>query len=231
MTSDQQDSTLAVSPMGEIERLSEVQPLAARVFDVLRELLASGKFQPGDRLNVVHLAQQMNVSRGPIREALQGLASEGLVDLIPRRGAFVPRLGADDLRELYEVRIALESAAAGLAARRRSESDIVTLRNCLNQTQAILKSGSAVPYPIDQDLHRQIVMAAHNTILMEHTVAVHRRVRLARALSGYDADRAVKAFEEHVAVIDAIAREDHIGATEAMRVHLGQSLDHVKSVL
>ncbi|MGH3648121.1 MAG: GntR family transcriptional regulator, partial [Micromonosporaceae bacterium] len=82
--------------------------LASQTVDALRELVLTGELPPGSRVNEVAVAQQLGISRGPLREAIRHLASEGLLELSPNRGAVVPAAGADDVRAMFELRTALE---------------------------------------------------------------------------------------------------------------------------
>jgi DNA-binding GntR family transcriptional regulator len=88
----------------------------------LRQRILHGEVRPGERLNEVEIAGELGVSRGPIREALQRLASDGLVELQARRGAFMRRLGPAEVRDLFEVRLALETTVARLAAQRATDA-------------------------------------------------------------------------------------------------------------
>src|SRR5687768_14394506 len=90
----------------------------AQTEGILREWIISGRFDAGERLNEVDLARELGISRGHLREALQRLAAQGLVTLISNRGAFVKNFGPKEILDLYELRIALEETAAGLAAER-----------------------------------------------------------------------------------------------------------------
>lgn len=204
--------------------------LGERTLEVLRDLVVDGHFTPGERLNEVEIANSLGVSRGPVREALQRLASQGLLKLVPRRGSFVPEFTLAELTHLYEVRLALESMAARLAAGRRSDTDVAGLRALLERTGEILASDERVPYPVDLDFHRGILELAGNPRLLAHTEQVHLQLRLARSRSGYQPGRAKQAYREHLAIIEAIAGGDPQQAEEAMRSHLGRSLASVQSL-
>ena len=198
--------------------------LRQQALDELRRSVLSGRFQPGERLNEVEIAASLGVSRGPVREALQYLGSEGLISLVAHRGAFVPTFTAKRLGQLYEVRIALEGMAARIAAERGSTADIDDLRLTLEETVRALNALDDVPYPSDLDFHRRIISISGNPELLGHTEKVHLQLTLARSRSGYQPQRARRAYQEHVLVFEALVDRDADAAEGAMREHLESSL-------
>src|SRR6185312_12097300 len=116
----------------EIERIGH--SYADQAEAALRDQILSGHRAPGDRLNEVEIAAELGVSRGPLREAMQRLARDGLVVVQPHRGSYVRNLEPDEIVELYDVRIALECAAARLAAERRTDADVTALKGLLDTT-------------------------------------------------------------------------------------------------
>lgn len=214
-------STIPSRPIVRAKRLNDL------AYEFLRELVISGTLAPGERVNEMEIAASLGISRGPVREAVQRLASEGLLDFVPHRGAFVPTLSALRISHLYEVRAAVECAAARWAALRRTPDNLAAMEGTLEQADAILNSGAEVPYPIDLDLHREIVGAAANPILLAHAENVHLQLTFARSSSGYQPSRARDAHAEHRLIIHAIANRDGEGAEWGMRNHLEQSLSSV----
>ena len=118
-------------------------PLSDVVADKLRHGIASGRYKPGERLVEERLAAELGVSRNPVREAIRSLASEGLIEVTPRRGAVVMSLDRDDAWEMIEVRAALEGLNARLAARRRPAHLIDQLKAVLEQGRAMAASAGA----------------------------------------------------------------------------------------
>lgn len=199
--------------------------LRQRTLDELRRSVLSGRFQPGERLNEIEIAAALGVSRGPVREALQCLGSEGLISLVAHRGAFVSTFTAVRLGQLYQVRIALECMAARIAAVRGSAADIDGLRLTLEETAGALNAFGDVPYPSDLDFHRRIISISGNPELLSHTEKVHLQLTLARSRSGYQPERrARRAYQEHVRVLEALADGDPNAAERAMGEHLESSL-------
>lgn len=195
----------------------------------LRTQILEGAVAGGQRVNEVTLAQQLGLSRGPIREAVKQLASEGLLELQPKRGAFVRSFSARELVDLYAVRTTLEVLAARLAAEKRTTQQLAALRTSITQAQQQLAAGA--PYPLDRDLHRLVVEAADNPPLAWMLSLVNQQIQLGRARSAYERDRARAASSEHVPILRAIEAQDGDAAASAMKRHLENSLHRVSGLL
>jgi DNA-binding GntR family transcriptional regulator len=212
--------------------MEQVPGLAARALDVIRESILSNQFRPDERLNEVELAEGLGISRAPLREALNRLASEGLVVIIPRRGAFVRSFKAAELTSMYEVREVIEAKAAALAAMRASKQDVNGLRELLDRTNEVLHSGPNMAYPAGKlDLHNRILELSGNPYVQKYGHELHNHVQMARSRSGREPERALHAYDEHCELVDAIAAGDPDTAADTMRRHLRKSLTNVTEVL
>lgn len=189
-----------------------------QVYRRLRGLLLEGGYEPGERLNEVTLAERLEVSRGPIREALERLAQEGLVVRVPRRGTFVRRYGRHEVRELMELRRVLESAAGRLAAERATAEELEAMRGLQEAADAVIRGGSG--YPPDKDFHQAVVRLAGNRELERATGLVYDQLRLARSLSAQTPGRARQAWREHAAILRALLARDDAAAEAAVVAHL-----------
>jgi DNA-binding GntR family transcriptional regulator len=198
---------------------------------LLRSQIISGQRLPGERLNEVEIANELGVSRGPVREAMQRLARDGLVQIQSHRGAFVRALNPDEVRELFEVRAALECVAAAYAAERASDEDIARICGLLDEVTEAIRDEQAPHYPDRLDLHDLIVQAAGNEALARTVRQVNQELRLARAQSGFRSDRARQAYDEHAAVVEAIRARDAKAAHACMERHLKSALEHTLTVL
>jgi DNA-binding GntR family transcriptional regulator len=203
---------------------------ADRSVAVLRAMILDGRLSPGARLNEVHLSQALGISRGPLREALRRLSSQGLIDIVPHRGAFVSSFSSRQLQELYELRIALECHAARLVAEREDRSGVEELAAELDGAARLLDQEDR-PYPPDQDFHGTLLRLADNTELLEAAAAVTARISLARSKSASQPARARAALEEHRNVLAALSAGDADGATRLLRAHLMASLENAVSLL
>ena len=206
-----------------------VDTFSVRAVVVLRDMVLTGKLRAGERLNEVELANALGISRGPLREAIQRLRSEGLLTMVSHRGAFVRSFSDDELRQLYEVRIALETHAVRLAVRENSSSGIRDLRDLLVATKEAMVTGPA--YPRDLDFHRKLVALTGNQALIDATTDVHRKIDLARSRSAYRAARARDAFAEHEKIVYHMANGRAETAAKVLTKHLLSSLESALAIL
>ena len=201
-----------------------------RVERALRDRILHGEVAPGERLNEVEIAGELGVSRGPIREALQRLASDGLVELQAHRGAFVRRLGPAEVRDLFEVRMALETTAARLAAQRATDAQLADL-DALVHAGAEPIGHADVRFQGARDLHARLAEATANPALAAHLTLVNQELRLLRTRSGEVPARAEHAVAEHAAIVAAVRAGDADGAAAAMEAHLRSALTHALSAM
>ncbi|WP_210492882.1 GntR family transcriptional regulator [Patulibacter sp. SYSU D01012] len=201
---------------------------ADQVERTLREQILRGHFPSGGRLNEVEISTELGVSRGPVREAMQRLARDGLVELQAHRGAFVRALTPGEVRDLFEVRTALESTVARLAAERATDED----RERLRALRDAGPRGDDLSVPADErfqgarDVHALLALAAGNEALAAHVALVNQELQLLRTQSGEVPDRAHHAVEEHDELVDAVLAGDGERAADAMEAHLRHALDH-----
>jgi len=198
------------------------QSYQARAAEQLRRWILDGTLAPGSRLNEVALAHDLGISRGPLREALQRVAAQGLVEVVRHRGTFVRTFRPDQVTNLYEVRIALERAVVARLARLRSAAAVAELTELLDRTAAV-RGNNGGRYPDDLDFHAALAELAGNPDLAGTLRIVNTQLALARGISGSDRDRADAALAEHRTVAAAIAAGDEAAAEAAMRVHLERS--------
>ncbi len=192
--------------------------ITEQVYQAIRSLLLAGGHRPGSRLSEAGLAERLEVSRGPVREALERLAQEGLVVRVPRRGSFVRRYEASDVIELMELRCVLEAAAARLAVRRASDADLAAMEQLLQAANQVIQSGRG--YPPDKDFHQALARLAGNRALERSAGLVYDQLRLARALAVQRPGRAREAWTEHAAILRALLARDEDAAEAAVTRHL-----------
>jgi DNA-binding GntR family transcriptional regulator len=207
----------AVSPAAPLENLT----LWQRVHERLREQILSGELEPGAELAEVALSEQLGVSRGPIREALGRLASEGLVTVRPRRGAVVRSLSADEFLELYQVREALEAMAAKLAVPRLSARDFDEL-HALNEAMARHAEAGEVASFFEANIafHGRLLEVCGNGKLQElyrQLVGQLGRYRLRSLMLRGNLQRSVT---EHAAILRAAKKGDAERAAHLMSEHI-----------
>ena len=206
-----------------------VHTFSGRTVEVLRDLVLNGNLHAGERINEVELSTALGISRGPLREAIQHLRSEGLLTTVSHRGAFVRTFSAQELSQLYEVRIALESHALRLVGTSATPEAIAELGQMLTETNQVI--GVENTYPRDLDFHRRIVMLTANDALVDAVLEVHRKLHLARSRSGHQSLRARRALAEHREVLEHLAAGRAERAAQVLTSHLRSSLQSALHVL
>ena len=214
--------------MTEPELALDGRSLSDQIYAHLRERILAGGFQPGDRLSEVSIAEEFEVSRAPVREALRLLASHGLAEQRARKGVYVPSFDAESFLHLSELREGLETMAVRLAALRASDEEIFRIDQLLVRTGKELDGGA---YPSDLDFHAYISEASGNPELAEKIREINTRLHLVRLLSGMSDGRAARAYAEHAKIAKAIRSRDPDRAEAAMRNHLQRALGHARGVL
>ncbi|WP_111413738.1 GntR family transcriptional regulator [Billgrantia lactosivorans] len=209
----------------------EVRTLAERVFHQLQDAIVRGELAPGSKITEPGLSKTYGISRGPLREAMRRLEAHRLIERVPHVGARVVKLSMKELLELFDVREALESMAARLAAEHMSREEIAGLREVLavHERQADLKSGEAYyQREGDLDFHYRIVQGSHNRMLMTMLCDdLYYLVRLYRTQFSASGARPQRAFVEHHRIVDAIEAGDAELAELLMRRHVSASRANV----
>ncbi|MEU0882699.1 GntR family transcriptional regulator [Lentzea sp. NPDC005914] len=196
--------------------------LAGQAVDVLREQVLTGEIPPGSRVNEVEVAQKLGISRGPLREAIRHLASEGLLTLVPHRGAFVPAADSDEVKALFELRAALECAAAELAASRRTDVDLVRLHEVCAESRRNYKAGQPFPYRLDLAFHQTLIDAARSPHIAGQVKLVQQRVVLLRSALEDDPPHQHASMDDHDELVKAVEDGDAARASTVMRRHLSR---------
>jgi DNA-binding GntR family transcriptional regulator len=210
-----------------LEPLSETL-LGARAYRALWTGIVGGRIEPGVQLRPDTIAEQLDISTTPVREALHRMEGDGLVVKLPYRGWFVREFTEQEVRELYEMRAALESFSVRLACERVTAGELAWLREHQSVGEAALKSGDMEAYRIyNRDLHAAIMEAARNSYLssamgqlsLQSQVLVARTIRLV--------GRPSRAIEEHRELIDLIGTRQDKGAQELMERHILSALEDI----
>lgn len=201
----------------------------------LRQAILSSLLRPGERLNPQSLAGQLGVSLTPVRNAIQLLAAEGLIEVRPRSGTFVARLSARDVRETFEIRCALECLAAEKAAATMNPVAIRGLRDLLAElNQPIRNAAERVAHEGHNiEFHSRIIGAADNQRLQDAYRALNAHIKIARIHAG-EMDwrsRLEQERQEHTAIVDGIAAHDPVRAAAAMRLHITRACDSLAAAL
>ena len=210
------------SPIG-IGSATAIEPrlLAAEVLERLRDLIVQGELAPGVKLNERVLCERLRTSRTPVREAIKYLASEGLVELLPNRGAIVTPITATTVREMFVLLAALEALAGELACANASEADIAEIRALHYQMLVHHARGELAQYfRCNQEIHLRLVECTGNVTLSNTYRALNGHVRRARYMANFSRERWDHAVEEHEKILDALARRDNVLLPALLRKHL-----------
>ncbi|MFQ5773002.1 MAG: GntR family transcriptional regulator [Kiloniellaceae bacterium] len=213
---------------GPIARASLHDALVER----LRDMIIEGELAPGTRIPERTLCDRFGVSRTPLREALKVLASEGLLELSPNRGATVARLTIEDLDEMFPVMGALEALAGELACARITDGEIAEIR-ALHYQMVLHYTRRELPqyFRLNQRIHGLIMDAAHNPTLTRMYRGLSGRIRRARYVANMSKARWDRAVEEHEAILDALAHRDGIRLARILKLHLQNKCETVKDSL
>lgn len=210
--------------------LFQTRKFADIALEIIRERIMSGALRPGSRLNEVTLSDELQISRPPLREALSVLSGEGLVRLVPGKGAFVTDLDLDAFIHVGEIRMALEVATARLAAERADATDTARLASLMEALELELREPGN-PYPHHIEFHHALAGATKNPRLATALGEVIRQVRLASMQTNENPQRAHEVLVEHRAVADAVLRGDADAAEAAMRSHIAANTDATVTLL
>lgn len=199
-------------------KLDNYKPLREMVFETLREAIINGRLEPGERLMEIQLAEEMGVSRTPVREAIRKLELEGFVVMIPRKGAYVAGISLKDIADVFEVRAALEALAAGLAAERITEQELDELERYLIEISELRESKDLnAIVEKDAKFHDVIYRASRNERLVQIVTHLQEQIYRFRTASLAQPGRTRNALEEHKQLVEAISERN---------VELAQKLAH-----
>lgn len=193
----------------------------------LRDFIVEGNLEDGARVPERALCERFNISRTPLREALKVLAAEGLIELLPNRGARVRELSPADLRELFDVMGGLEALAGRLACERITEVEFAEIERIHHEMYRFyLRRDMHGYFQCNQAIHQLIVVAAGNATLATTYAGLAGRIRRVRysANLAKDRDRLGEAMREHEAILDALRRRAGAELSDILFVHLRNKL-------
>ena len=199
--------------------IDEYLPLREVVFHTLRKAIIQGELQPGERLMEVTLANKLGVSRTPVREAIRMLELEGLVVMIPRKGAEVAKITVRDLKDALEVRMAIDSLSVKLACERLDENDKTEIKQaCVAFREAVKSKNVQAIVEGDERFHNTIYRASKNQKLI--TIAMNLREQVYRFEYVKDFSYHENLIREHDQITEAILKGDVETAQKIMKEHI-----------
>ena len=212
--------------------MNEYLPLRDVVFNTLRQAILRGELKPGERLMEIQLANKLGVSRTPIREAIRKLELEGLVLMIPRRGAEVAEITEKSLRDVLEVRRALEELSVKLACERITEEQIGELKAAAKDFEEVLKSGDVTAYAeADVKFHDIIYYATDNQRLISLLYNLREQMYRYRVEYLKRDDVHEKLLQEHQYIIEMLESRNQEEAIAAVCKHIDNQVEAVADTI
>lgn len=201
--------------------LNDYKPLRDVIFDTLREAIIVGELKPGQRLMEVQLAEKMGVSRTPVREAIRKLELEGLVEMLPRKGAHVAELSVKDIMDVLEVRATLDGLATFLSATRITDDEKKELRHLLDQfINYVEKENLQGSIKKDVEFHDVIYRSSRNDKLIQISNNLREQIQRFRIVYIKDYSSSRELIREHTEIYEAIIAGNPETAMEAARRHI-----------
>ena len=202
--------------------------IAAQIYRALAEDIIGGALAPGQKLEEKVLAERYGVSRTPIREALRELGARGLIELVPRRGGIVARIGLDELADMLEAECELEALCARLAAQRMTAVEKKQLERIHEASNALVARGEESGYlALNQEFHDLVCAGTHSKTIGRIVRTLRDRLAPFRQAQAGVERRLALSHEEHAAIVRAILGADPDAAYEAMRNHNARLSTHV----
>lgn len=213
-------------------KLDSFRPLGEIVYESLRDAIVNQILKPGERLMETDLADEMGVSRTPVREAIRKLELEGYVVMIPRKGAYVSGLSIKDINEVFEIRSSLEALAAGLAAQRATHEEIEEMQQIVFLEAACWESADLLKtIEVDTKFHELIYAMSRNSRLLGMIKELREQVQRFRSTTLAVPGRLKFALDEHKKIVEAIAERDVTAAQKAAREHIDSAENALLEVI
>lgn len=205
--------------------------LRSQVFKQIRQDILCGKYHNGEELVEASLGAELGVSRTPVREALRQLALEGLVDIVPNKGAFVTGISAADVHDIYAIRSKLEGLCARWAAKNITQQQLEAMEETayLSEFHAEKEHYEQV-FELDGKFHELLYEASHSRILAHELSDFHQYVQLVRKQSITNRIRSRKANEEHHKILDALRTHDEDLAETLATTHILNTMKNIEKL-
>lgn len=202
--------------------------LRSQVFTQIRQDILCGKYRRGDELIESALGMELGVSRTPVREALRQLALEGLIEIVPNKGAFVTGISAKDVKDIYMIRSRLEGLCARWAAKNSTEQELEEMEETmyLSQYHAEREHYEQV-FEMDGRFHKLLYEASHSRMLAHELSDFHQYVQMVRKLSITNRLRSRKSNEEHQKIVEALRARDQDLAEQLATQHILNTMENI----
>jgi DNA-binding GntR family transcriptional regulator len=210
------------------KRLIEADSLRDKVYEVLKNIIIFQEIPPGEKIDEDHLAMQLGVSRTPIRESLYRLEKDGVVRIIPRRGAFTVKHSRKEIIEILFVREVLEGLAARLAAERIDDLILEQMKSLFRDfSRNNLRDRDKHYIHADLEFHDLIIKTCDNSLLVNMANMLNNHIKMLRLRTVSLNERIERSLQEHLRIIDAFERRNPVSAESFMREHIQNVKDSV----
>jgi len=207
-----------------IARFSQDASLTDEIADIIRERILNGRYSIGEKIIEAPLANELSVSRTPIRQAFKKLESEGLVENIPNRGSFAKGFTKRDIQDIYEVRKVLEALAIEWAAERISEEDILKLEEIVELMEFYtIKKNFEKIMEVNKTFHEIIYKATESRFMAQILKSYQDYVEQARRTTVFEEEYLIGILNEHKGILNAVKKRDTKESTKLINQHLENS--------
>lgn len=210
----------------------KARSLEEYVYGKLEEDILTGVYRRGEPLTELAISSRFNISRTPVRSAIHRLSEEGLVKLLPNKGAIVTGISKDDIIDIYKIRMRLDGLAAAMAAEKMTDEDIKKLREAVELSEFYTKKRDVEHQKeLDTEFHAMIYNASGSRMLSSILFELHKKARLYRKISLAVDVRAEKSIAEHKDILEAIEKRDAAAAEKLTQNHVKKALAGILSGL
>jgi DNA-binding GntR family transcriptional regulator len=224
---------MSETPLSQLGVSAPRKSLASWATEVLRQAILDGHFEPGQRLEQDAIAEELGVSRTPLREAIAALLSEGLLESETHRGVFVNEISRREIREVFALRALLEAEVARQAASAVPEDVLDELETSLKEAQKAYADGNHIAqFEADRHFHQTLREFTENRLLINVLEGVNNRINAVRRFAQTKPGPHVDEFSrEHLAILEALRDRDPESAARLMRLHLENSSRRVEELV
>lgn len=232
--SEKISGAVASTPIDSFDDVPRIvrRTLHSEVLNQLRDMIIEGRLAPGARINEGQIGTILGVSRTPLREAIKSLTSEGLVEIVPAKGAIVRRFTEGDLIQILQVLKVIEQLGARLTCAHAGKDVIESICDLHGRMMKLYEAGNRLEYfKLNQAIHTSFVQASGNAVLAEMHETLQARIKRLRYVGNSEPSKWARAVAEHEDMIAALKKRDADRLAEVVGLHLDATVERVKDVM
>jgi DNA-binding GntR family transcriptional regulator len=214
--------------------LEQLKPLSLQhsAYREIKRKIVTAVYRPGEQINTAQICAQLRIGRTPVHLAVHRLETEGLIEILPRRGIVVKPIDRAQMMELIEARMLIEPEVAALAAARASDREFAAMREILDRIPAIAEAGDSEQFmETDLEFHRTMAMAARNSHLTDFLAGMHEHCTRLYFISVSNKSHDTRIINEHEGIFGALMRRDSEAARAEVRKHIESLRNNVRDLL